>query len=177
MEKDMLIEQPKLGRKGMIALITAVNMIAPLSTDMYMAALPHMAKYFKTTDAVMNFTLVGFFLFFAVGMILFGPISDKYGRRPVFTAGIIIYGISCVLCGISVNIVFLILMRILQALGAGCMISVTTAMIKDQFTLSLHEALPISYRCADIQACRMEGDIFCSGRGCCAFSHHLFSSF
>ena len=63
---DMRVEQPRLGRGGMIALITMCNAIAPLSTDMYMPALPDMAEYFHTTDAVMNMTLVGFFLFFAI---------------------------------------------------------------------------------------------------------------
>ena len=74
----------------MIALITMCNAIAPLSTDMYMPALPDMASYFHTTDAVMNMTLVGFFLFFAIGMLVFGPVSDRIGRRPTMIGGIVL---------------------------------------------------------------------------------------
>ena len=65
-DQDMRTPQPRLGRGGMIALITMCNAIAPLSTDMYMPALPDMAVYFDTTDSIMNMTLIGFFLFFAM---------------------------------------------------------------------------------------------------------------
>ena len=130
----MNMPQPRLGKKGMIALITICNMIAPLSTDMYMPALPSMAAYFDTTDSIMNMTLVGFFLFFAIGMLLFGPVSDKLGRRPVLMFGVTFYGLSCIGCALSTNVWFLILMRLLQAIGAGCMVAVTTAVVKDQFT-------------------------------------------
>lgn len=131
---DMRVEQPRLGRGGMIALITMCNAIAPLSTDMYMPALPDMASYFHTTDAVMNLTLVLFFLFFAIGMLVFGPVSDRYGRRPVMLGGVTLYILASIACGLSMNVFFLIGMRVLQATGAGCMVSVSTAIVKDQFT-------------------------------------------
>ena len=130
---DMRVEQPRLGRGGMIALITMCNAIAPLSTDMYMPALPDMAEYFHTTDAVMNMTLVGFFLFFAIGMLVFGPVSDRNGRRPVMLTGVSVYIAASICCGLSMNVYFLIGARVLQALGAGCMVSVSTALVKDQF--------------------------------------------
>ncbi len=134
MNEDMRVSQPRLGRGGMIALITMCNAIAPLSTDMYMPALPDMASYFQTTDAVMNMTLVGFFLFFAIGMLVFGPVSDRFGRRPVMLFGVILYVLASIACGFSMNVYFLIGMRVLQACGAGCMVSVSTAIVKDQFT-------------------------------------------
>lgn len=134
MNQDMRVSQPRLGRGGMIALITMCNAIAPLSTDMYMPALPDMASYFHTTDAVMNMTLVGFFLFFAIGMLVFGPVSDRFGRRRVMLFGVALYVLASIACGFSMNVWFLIGMRILQACGAGCMVSVSTAIVKDQFT-------------------------------------------
>lgn len=132
--QDMKTPQPRLGRGGMIALITMCNVIAPLSTDMYMPALPDMAEFFHTNDATMNFTLVGFFLLFAVGMLVFGPVSDRFGRRPVLLFGIVFYILSSVACGLAFNVYFLIAVRMLQALGAGCMVAVSTALVKDQFT-------------------------------------------
>ena len=133
MNDDMRIPQPRLGRGGMIALITMCNAIAPLSTDMYMPALPDMAAYFNTTDAVMNMTLVGFFLFFAIGMLVFGPVSDRIGRRPTMLGGITLYVLASVACGLAMNVWYLIGMRILQAIGAGSMVAVSTAIVKDQF--------------------------------------------
>ena len=77
-QSDMKIPQPRLGKGGMIALITMCNVIAPLSTDMYMPALPDMAQFFHTTDAVMNMTLVGFFLVFALGMLMITSLWNDY---------------------------------------------------------------------------------------------------
>ena len=134
MNEDMRVPQPRLGRGGMIALITMCNAIAPLSTDMYMPALPDMASYFHTTDAVMNMTLVGFFLFFAIGMLVFGPVSDRIGRRPTMIGGIVLYVLASICCGLAMNVYFLIGMRVLQAIGAGSMVAVSTAIVKDQFT-------------------------------------------
>ena len=131
---DMKVEQPRLGRAGMIMLITICNAIAPLSTDMYMPALPDMAEYFHTSDAIMNITLVGFFILFAIGMLVFGPVSDRLGRRPVMLFGAILYILASFACGMATGVYFLIATRLLQATGAGCMVAVSTAMVKDQFS-------------------------------------------
>lgn len=131
---EMKVHQPRLGKGGMIALITMCNAIAPLSTDMYMPALPDMASYFNTTDSTMNLTLVVFFLFFALGILVFGPVSDKIGRRKTMLTGVSLYIAASIACGLSTGVYFLIGVRILQAIGAGCMIAVSTAIVKDQFS-------------------------------------------
>lgn len=132
--KGLLVEQPRLGRGGMIAIITVSNMVASLSTDMYLPALPSMADYFDTTARVMNLTLIGFFFFFAIGMLIFGPISDKVGRKRILLGGIAVYALASLCCAFSVSVWMLIAARILQALGGGCMVAVTTAIVKDQFS-------------------------------------------
>jgi len=131
---ELLIEQPRLGKGGMIAIITVSNMVASLSTDMYLPALPSMADYFNTTARIMNLTMIGFFFFFAIGMLVFGPISDKLGRRGILLGGIAVYAVASIGCALSINVGMLILFRILQALGGGCMVAVTTAVVKDQFS-------------------------------------------
>ena len=126
-------EQPKLKRKGLIGLILLLSMTAPLSTDMYLAAFPTILQEFATTKQLLNYTLAGFFIFFAIGMLLMGPISDKYGRKPILLGGLGIYLISSLLCAVSGSIELLILFRITQALGAGAMVAVSTAVVKDSF--------------------------------------------
>lgn len=129
----LLVEQRYLKKTGLITLITVLNMTAPLTTDMYLPAVPTMTKIFDTSASILNLTLVGFFFFFAIGMLFFGPLSDKYGRKNILLTGLVIYMVSSGLCAVSTNIWQLILFRIFEALGAGAMVVISTALIKDSF--------------------------------------------
>ncbi len=134
MSDQLLIPQKKLGKKGLIFLIFLLNMTGPISTDMYLAAFPTLLKEFNTDASMLNLTLVGFFISFAIGMLFIGPLSDKIGRKPILLSGIFVYGLSSLLCSFATSIELLIFFRITQALGAGGMVSVSTAMIKDTFS-------------------------------------------
>lgn len=123
--------QRRLGAVGFVALLVLGSLITPLSLDMYTPAVPHMVDHFATTEAVVNLTLVGYFLFFAVGLLLFGPASDKYGRRPVLLGGAAAYAAGGAACALSPTIEVLIAARIVQALGAGAISAVATATVKD----------------------------------------------
>lgn len=69
----------------------------------------------------------------AVGTLLFGPLSDKYGRKMLLLAGTLVYAVFSAGCALATSIWLLIVARVLQALGAGCMVAISTAMIKDCF--------------------------------------------
>ena len=126
--------QVYLGEKGLIFFITMMNMFIPLSTDMYLPALPSMSSYFECSSAITNLTLSIFFIFYAAGILLWGPLSDKYGRRPILLSGSIIYMASSIACAVSSNIYFLIFARIFQGVGAGGITSVSVAVIKDSYS-------------------------------------------
>lgn len=130
-------KQKYLKVKGVIAFITMMNMFVPLSIDLYLPAIPVMGTYFSASTAMINLTLVAFFFFFAVGILVFGPLSDKYGRRPILLSGIVLYIVASGLCAISATVEQLIVFRIFQALGAGCMIAISMAMVKDCFSGTL----------------------------------------
>jgi DHA1 family bicyclomycin/chloramphenicol resistance-like MFS transporter len=125
--------QKYLGNRGLIALIAFLSAFVPLSTDLYLPALPGMSKYFQVPAEQVNLTLIFFFLFFAAGMLFWGPLSDKYGRRPILIAGLAIYSLAGFLCAISQDINQLIAFRILQAIGGSSASAVAMAMIKDVY--------------------------------------------
>lgn len=133
--------QKYLGNRGLIALIAFLSAFVPLSTDLYLPALPGMAKYFQVSAEEVNFTLIFFFLFFAAGMLIWGPLSDKYGRRPILITGLAIYSLAGFLCAASQDIGQLIVFRILQAIGGSSASAVAMAMIKDVYDRSNREMI------------------------------------
>lgn len=133
--------QGKLKSGGLIILLVIASFVTPLSLDMYTPAIPHMTEYFSTTADTVNLTLVGYFLFFAVGLLIFGPLSDRYGRKKVLLGGFLIYTASSVLCALSPSIEFLIFSRVIQALGAGAVSAVATAIVKDAVTPEKREKI------------------------------------
>lgn len=130
----LLMPQKHLGPKGLISFISLMGMFIPLSIDLYLPAMPTMMDYFNTTSTMVNLTLVAFYFFFAVGIILFGPLSDKYGRKSILMLCLILYIAGSVTSALSASIQQLILFRVFQALGAGGIIAISTALVKDCFS-------------------------------------------
>lgn len=125
--------QKYLGDRGLIALIALLSAFVPLSTDLYLPALPGMGDYFGVSASLTNLTLILFFLFFSLGLLFWGSLSDKYGRRPVLLVGLALYIAASAGCAASLAIWHLIAFRILQAVGGSAAAAVATAMVKDVY--------------------------------------------
>ena len=125
--------QKYLSITAMIAYLAYIGMFIPLSTDLYLPALPEIGGYFSAGEFLVGLTLTIFFFVFAVSMVLFGPLSDKFGRRPILIFGTAIYTAASFACAEASNIYFLLAGRFFQAVGSGAVITVATALIKDCF--------------------------------------------
>ena len=128
-----MVRQKHFTIPAMIGFITFMNMYPPFATDMYLPALPEMGKYFGASEFLVGLTLTIFFLTFAVSIVIFGPLSDKYGRRPILIFGAGIFAIFSIICATASNIYILLVGRFFEGVGAGAVITVSTAIIKDSF--------------------------------------------
>ncbi|RLJ61442.1 multidrug effflux MFS transporter [Sulfurisoma sediminicola] len=117
----------------LLLLITGCLMLQPLSTDLYLASLPHLTGYFDATPAAVQQTLSLFVVGFGVAQLASGPLSDRYGRRPVLLAGLGIYIAASIACGLAISLPMLILARFVQAVGCCTAVVVARATIRDAY--------------------------------------------
>jgi DHA1 family bicyclomycin/chloramphenicol resistance-like MFS transporter len=125
----MTITAP-ISRTTLITL-TALVAMGPLSTDFYLPALPVLAKYFGVAEASAQATLSAYLLGFAGAILVYGPLSDRFGRRPVLAGGIVIFTLASLGCMLSDSIGMLIAFRFVQALGACAGPVISRAMVRD----------------------------------------------
>lgn len=115
----------------MAALLTALVAIAPLSTDMYLPALPTIGAHLSATTAEVQLTLSVYLIGFAVAQLIVGPLSDRLGRRPVLLGGAIVFVVMSIACLLSNTITLLIVARFFQAVGACTGAAVGRAVVRD----------------------------------------------
>lgn len=113
-----------------LALIAATP---PISTDMYLAAIPRIADSWNVGEPVVSLSLILWFVSFSMALLLFGPISDKYGRKPILLSGMALFVLSTFLCAFARNVEQLIGFRILQGFGAAAPSSMCMAICRDRF--------------------------------------------
>lgn len=115
-----------------IMILGLIIAIGPLSIDMYLPALPSMAKDFGVATALISNSVPAYFVGLVVGQLFYGPISDRIGRIKPLYVGMVLYVIASVLCATTHNEYVLFVARTLQALGACVGAVVTRAMIRDR---------------------------------------------
>jgi len=117
--------------KHILPFLILLSAFPPLSTDMYLAALPILQKQYNQPFSIVNLTLVLFFVSYCFFMLIYGPLSDKFGRKPILIIGLFIYIIGSFLCSFSPNIYFLIIFRVVQAAGGAAASVLCLAICKD----------------------------------------------
>ncbi|NBC33889.1 MAG: Bcr/CflA family efflux MFS transporter [Alphaproteobacteria bacterium] len=125
-------------------LITALVAFGPLSTDLYLPSLPLLTRALGADPGTGQLTLSVFMVGFAVGMLAYGPLSDRFGRRPVILAGIALFLVASVACALAPTIEALIVFRFVQALGACCGPVLGRAVVRDVYGRE-HAAKMLAY--------------------------------
>ncbi|MEY8714845.1 MFS transporter [Francisella philomiragia] len=100
---------------------------------MFTPSLPAITDYFDTSSSLSRMTVSSFFVTMAISQLIYGPASDKYGRKPLILIGSIIFALGSILCILSHSIIFLIFSRAIQGLGAGALITLARTLVQDYF--------------------------------------------
>lgn len=130
--------------KRFYIILALMSALPPFATDTYLPAIPTMAQFFNVHPSGMLITMTTYFIGFSLGMIIWGPLSDIVGRKPVITTGMIIYIISSILSGQATHLTTLEATRFIQAFGDSTGITVALSMARDQF--SGHELTKMTAR-------------------------------
>jgi DHA1 family bicyclomycin/chloramphenicol resistance-like MFS transporter len=108
--------------------------LGPLSMDMYLPSLPDIAHVLAASAARTQLTISSYLIGFAVGQVAYGPLSDRYGRRPVLLAAIVLYLTSTLACAAAQSVDLLIAARLLQGIGGSGAIVLARAIVRDLYS-------------------------------------------
>jgi DHA1 family bicyclomycin/chloramphenicol resistance-like MFS transporter len=122
------------GTFGLTLLLSLLTGLGPMSMDMYLPSLPAIGVALHATTPQVQLTISSYLLGFAVGQIFYGPISDRYGRRPVILVALGLYGVATIVCATTQSIETLTAVRFVQALGGAGSIVLARAVVRDLYT-------------------------------------------
>lgn len=126
---------PILGRREFIGLIAALMALHSLAIDIMLPALPYMGDAFGVSAVNQNQFIISAYMFgYGLGEIVFGPLSDRFGRRGPLLAGIAVYILAAALAVVSPSLGVVLLLRFLQGIGAASTRVVATSIVRDRYS-------------------------------------------
>jgi DHA1 family bicyclomycin/chloramphenicol resistance-like MFS transporter len=114
-------------------ILGALTAMGPLAIDMYLPALPTIARELGTSAASVQVSLAVYFIGIALGQAFYGPLSDRWGRKPVLYFGLTLFVMASAGCALADSPRTLILFRFLQALGGCAPLVIPRAVVRDHF--------------------------------------------
>lgn len=116
-----------------LGVLSALMAFASISTDVYLPALPAMAEALKAGHGAMELTISSYLIGFSLAQLVWGPISDRYGRRLPVAIGLVLFIIGSAGCASAGSVPALIGWRVLQAVGACASVTLARAMVRDLY--------------------------------------------
>lgn len=119
--------------RAMPLLIALLASIGPLGIDMYLPSIPAMATSLGSTEGAVQLSLMTFFAGLMFGQLIYGPLSDKFGRKPLIYLGLSVFILGSIACAMAETVLQLQWIRFVQGLGGSIGMVIAFAIIKDQF--------------------------------------------
>ncbi len=116
---------------GLLAILGLLAMTSPLATDMYLASFTEIATDLSATPAAVQLTLTTFLFGIGMGQLFFGPLSDRYGRRPILLMALTVLAIDSVAIVLVPHIALLIVLRLIQGFTGAAGIVISRAIAVD----------------------------------------------
>ena len=117
-------------------ILGGLTALAPFSIDMYLPAFPAIAKSLNTEISKVTLSLTSYFIGISFGQLIYGPVTDKFGRKKPLIFGLLLFLIAAIGCALSTSINQLIFMRVILALGGCVGMVVSRAIVRDLFPAS-----------------------------------------
>ncbi|SJL83220.1 Bicyclomycin resistance protein [Vibrio palustris] len=117
----------------MFIVLGSIGALTPLAIDMYLPAMPDIAKDFGVTSGAVQVTLTVYTAGFALGQLIHGPLADSYGRRPVMIIGTILFALAAMTCATAESVIELTWVRAAQGFAGAAAAVVIQAVVRDMF--------------------------------------------
>ena len=127
------MSDPRLAPRALVPLLVVLAAIGPMALNLPLPAVPGLARYFETDPGTIQLTITLYLAGMAVAQLVLGPLSDRYGRRPVILGALAVTAAMSLFAALAASAAMLILARVLQSFGAAAGQVIGRAIIRDVF--------------------------------------------
>lgn len=134
-----------ISNRPKLAILVAITAVGPMALNIYIPSMPSIQQLFASDYATVQLTLTLYLVATAIAQLLVGPLSDRFGRRPVVLLGMMLFTLASGAALVATSVGQLIVARVLQAIGACTGIALSRAMVRDMHTQDAAAASQMAY--------------------------------